>query len=102
MLTEKMKRLITPLLICCMLGMISMSCKFRSEEKAMPYNIVDWTPFKRDPLKELAQACAAEGIVFGVYYSHPHLPFVCNEGLAVWHLQCLSDKVLSAGWWITL
>lgn len=34
------------------------------------YNIVDWTPFKRDPLKELAQACAEEGIVFGVYYSH--------------------------------
>jgi alpha-L-fucosidase len=36
----------------------------------MPYNIVDWTPFKRDPLKELAEACAEEGIVFGVYYSH--------------------------------
>jgi alpha-L-fucosidase len=35
-----------------------------------PYNIFDWTPFKRDPLKELAQACAEEGIVFGVYYSH--------------------------------
>lgn len=35
-----------------------------------PYNIVDWTPFKRDPLKELAQACAEEGIIFGVYYSH--------------------------------
>jgi len=35
-----------------------------------PYNIVDWTPFKRDPLKELAEACAEEGIVFGVYYSH--------------------------------
>jgi alpha-L-fucosidase len=41
---------------------------FKSE--VTPYNIVDWTPFKRDPLKELAQACAAEGIVFGVYYSH--------------------------------
>lgn len=35
-----------------------------------PYNIVDGTPFKRDPLKELAEACAEEGIVFGVYYSH--------------------------------
>jgi len=35
-----------------------------------PYNIVDWTPFKRDPLKELAEACAEAGIVFGVYYSH--------------------------------
>jgi alpha-L-fucosidase len=34
------------------------------------YNIVDWTPFKRDPLKELSVACAEEGIRFGVYYSH--------------------------------
>jgi alpha-L-fucosidase len=38
--------------------------------KASPYNIVDWTSFKRDPLKELSQACAEEGIKFGVYYSH--------------------------------
>jgi len=35
-----------------------------------PYNIVDWTNFKRDPIKELAQVCAEEGIVFGIYYSH--------------------------------
>ena len=35
-----------------------------------PYNIVDWTPFKRDPLKELADECAREGIKFCVYYSH--------------------------------
>jgi alpha-L-fucosidase len=34
------------------------------------YNIVDWTPFKRDPLKELAEACKEEGIKFCVYYSH--------------------------------
>ena len=34
------------------------------------YNIVDWTPYKRDPLKELAQICAEEGIKFCVYYSH--------------------------------
>ena len=34
------------------------------------YNIVDWTPFKRDPLKELSVACAEEGIKFCVYYSH--------------------------------
>jgi alpha-L-fucosidase len=42
------------------------------------YNIVDATPFKRDPLKELADACAQEGIIFCIYYSqlqdwhHPH------------------------------
>jgi len=40
------------------------------QSKVSPYNIVDWTPFKRDPLKELSQACAEEGIKFGVYYSH--------------------------------
>jgi alpha-L-fucosidase len=34
------------------------------------YNIFDWTPFKRDPLKELSEACAEEGIKFCVYYSH--------------------------------
>ncbi len=34
------------------------------------YNIADWTPFKRDPLKELADACKEEGIKFCVYYSH--------------------------------
>jgi alpha-L-fucosidase len=33
------------------------------------FNIVRATPFGRDPLKELAQACAEEGIVFCVYYS---------------------------------
>jgi alpha-L-fucosidase len=34
------------------------------------YNITDWTPFKRDPLKELSEACREEGIKLCVYYSH--------------------------------
>jgi alpha-L-fucosidase len=34
------------------------------------YNIYDYTPFKRDPLQELYEACKNEGIRFGVYYSH--------------------------------
>jgi alpha-L-fucosidase len=34
------------------------------------YNITDWTQFGRDPLKELSEACAREGIKFCVYYSH--------------------------------
>lgn len=34
------------------------------------YNIADWTPFARDPLAELAEACRREGIRFCVYYSH--------------------------------
>ncbi len=37
--------------------------------KVSPYNIVDATPFKRDPLKELAAACAKENIRLGFYYS---------------------------------
>ena len=34
---------------------------------ASPYNIVDATPFKRDVVGELAQACADKGVRFGVY-----------------------------------
>jgi alpha-L-fucosidase len=37
--------------------------------KVSPYNIVDATPFKRDILKELADACAKRGIRLGFYYS---------------------------------
>ncbi len=43
------------------------------------YDIVDYTPFDRDPLKELADACFEAGIRLGVYYSvtdmhHPEFP----------------------------
>ncbi len=43
------------------------------------YDIVDYTPFDRDPLKELADACLEAGIRLGVYYSvpdkhHPEFP----------------------------
>jgi len=34
-----------------------------------PYNVYDATPFHRDPIRELAQACAKHGIKFGFYYS---------------------------------
>jgi alpha-L-fucosidase len=37
--------------------------------QASNFNIYDATPFKRDPLKELADACKKEGIKLGFYYS---------------------------------
>jgi alpha-L-fucosidase len=37
--------------------------------KASDYNIVARTPFRRDPLKELAAACRKHGLKLGVYYS---------------------------------
>ena len=40
------------------------------DSKVSKYNIVEWTPFHRDPLKELAAACKKAGIRFCVYYSH--------------------------------
>ncbi|HTE00436.1 MAG TPA: alpha-L-fucosidase [Mucilaginibacter sp.] len=37
--------------------------------KASPYNIVDATPYHKDPLMELAQECKKEGIELHFYYS---------------------------------
>jgi len=39
------------------------------DSRASDYNIVDATPFGRDPLKELADACQKHGIRLGFYYS---------------------------------
>jgi alpha-L-fucosidase len=36
---------------------------------AHPYNIADATPFKRDPMKELSEACRDGGLRLGFYYS---------------------------------
>ena len=46
--------------------------------KADKYNVVDATPFGRDVVAELAEACYKHGLNFGLYYSqeldwhHPH------------------------------
>lgn len=40
---------------------------FRSRHS---FNIVDASPFRRDPMRELAVACREEGLGFGFYYSH--------------------------------
>ena len=39
------------------------------KSKVSNYNIVDFTPFKRDIIKELSEACHRHGLKFGVYYS---------------------------------
>ena len=38
--------------------------------KVSKFNIVDATPFGRDPMKELAKACKSHGLGLGFYYSH--------------------------------
>jgi alpha-L-fucosidase len=52
-------------------------CMFDS--KLTNYDIVDATPYKKDPMKELADAVRAEGMTFCFYYSvpdwhHPDFP----------------------------
>ena len=42
-------------------------CMYGSKET--DYNIVDATPYGRDILKDLAEACAREGVKLGLYYS---------------------------------
>jgi len=39
------------------------------KSKASPFNIVDATPFRRDPIAELAEECRKEGLKLGFYYS---------------------------------
>lgn len=43
---------------------------FAMFKSAHPFNIVDATPFHRDPMQELAAACREAGLGFGFYYSH--------------------------------
>jgi len=39
------------------------------DSKADPFNIVDATPFHRDPIRELAEECRRQGLKLGFYYS---------------------------------
>ena len=40
------------------------------DSKVSDFNILQQTPFKRDPMAELSAACKKNGIKFGFYYSH--------------------------------
>lgn len=39
------------------------------QTKFTDYNIVDWTNYRQDVVKQLSQACARHNMKFGVYYS---------------------------------
>jgi len=64
------------------------------------FNIVDATPFQRDPVAELAAACARRGIRFGCYYSQAqdwHAPGGAiwagsHEGWKVWEQRCWDPR----------
>ena len=58
--------------------------------KYTDYNIMN-SPFKRDVVKELAEACKRQGIRFGVYYSQPdwHHP---DFPLSGWRGQTVREK----------
>lgn len=54
------------------------------DTKQTDYNIMN-SPFKRDVVKELAEACKKQGIAFGTYYStcdwyHPDFPLTSPGG----------------------
>lgn len=40
------------------------------DSEVSQYNVIDATPFKRDIIKELSEACEKQDMTFGVYYSH--------------------------------
>lgn len=40
------------------------------DSKVTDYDIIDMSPFKRDPIDEIYKACKKHGIRMGIYYSH--------------------------------
>ena len=65
--------------------------------KADGFNIVNATPFRRDPIKELSAACAKRGIRFGVYYSQAQ--DWSAPGGAIWEGPHEADPVWQVPQW---
>jgi alpha-L-fucosidase len=61
------------------------------KSRATDYNAVDGSPFRRDIIKELGEACHRHGLKFGVYYSQafdwsePGAPFPSPEAIRQIH-----------------
>jgi alpha-L-fucosidase len=60
------------------------------DSKVSGFNAVKATPFRRDIIRELEQACKRGGIAFGVYYSHA-LDW-CDGGDSGMKDYCYHDK----------
>ena len=54
------------------------------DSKVTDYDIVDATPFKKDPMKDLSKAVRAKGIKFGFYYSQFQDWYEPNGGKNTW------------------
>ncbi|HXE43499.1 MAG TPA: alpha-L-fucosidase, partial [Candidatus Baltobacteraceae bacterium] len=71
------------------------------DSKSSDYNIVKQTPWHRDPIKELADACAKQGLKFGVYYSlgrdweDPDCPTKDGYRSNTWDYPVETNKVFS-------
>ena len=67
------------------------------DSKADGFNIVNATPFRRDPIRELSAACARRGIKFGVYYSQAQ--DWSAPGGAIWKGPHEADPVYEVPQW---
>jgi hypothetical protein len=72
------------------------------DSKVSDYDVMDATPWRRDPMKELQAACRKHGIKFGFYYSHAFDWGEENGAGNDWDWQNPGgDKLLhGSDWWL--
>jgi len=65
------------------------------DSKVAQYDIIDTTPFTRDPMKELADACAKHGLKFCFYHSIMdwHHPKAKGDAFPEYHTNYLKPQV---------